>query len=144
MPPNEEERVIDEREHSEKSTTNVWDFGIEVVRTFRILVSSGQTWTAFAFLLLIGFYFKIDEKTTNHVIKTVFNILANDRFYLLPLIGGYCILIPIYHHRKKVDKAEIDRLTEERSMLMHGRDKGELKPLKRHTSSEDYKKGDEK
>lgn len=120
---------------------NMWRFLTEFSQGFFSLINSGRVFPAFglAILVILGIVaWRVPESDLADLIEQFFEILSGSELLLwTALIVTNGVWLYIVRRVRRQDQAEIERLTDVRSELVHGREEGELEPIERHRSSED-------
>jgi len=124
---------------SRSEQTKGWaDVAIRLIDVMYDLAQTGNL----VGLIIIGFLawvlivtLKLPETSIESFFGDTGRFLISERFYLFPLASALAVSVITNFIQEKVYKAHIQELTEHRSLLVHGLETGELKPLKKHRTS---------
>lgn len=132
----------------EKSQTTFWDFLIAIGSGIVNLLKIEKV-ICLLFLYLIGrdlyFTLHIENKEfyqeniidAGELIRLIINSENNDVIYFSIMFVLLCIILILIFVIRRVYVKEIDRLSKERSQLMHDISLGNFTPLEKHYSSEE-------
>jgi hypothetical protein len=126
-------RLANKRETQQRDT-NIYDVLIKLIDETYALINSGNIIGIIAIIVLFILYKLPPENIDAHV-KSIVSLLSSDKYYIIPLGGLLAFSVSINIYQRNVYKLEIKRLVEDRSALMHGKEKGELTTLQQHHSS---------
>lgn len=127
------------RETQKEHPTNVFDVFIHALDIAYGLISSGNIIGLIVlFVLGLAFFvvYKLPAEYINSHLINLFLLLSNEKYYFIPLSGALLFSVTINIIQKKIYKNEVKRLTDNRSELIHGKEKGEMNQLKKHISSD--------
>lgn len=117
---------------------NIYDLLMRITDAAYDLINNGNILGLLSFGSLVFVFFlahKTPSPDTGKICLEIISLMKTDRFYIFPLGTFLAISFVVNIAQKIVYTAEIKRLTEQRSKLIHGTESGELKPLDDHTPS---------
>ena len=118
--------------------TNFNDVLIRLIDAFYDLGQSGNLalmmiFTFVASLLIL--FIKLPPGDISGFFKDIGKFLSEEKFYLFPLGGAFCVSIYALFKQRQLYTKEINRLTRMRKKIIHGVEAGDLNALEHHNSS---------
>lgn len=118
-----------------KPETNFNDVLIRLIDKSYNLLNSGN-FIGLILAAMICFLFYIAHRCSDNFIETNLKTFLNSaHFPNISLIATISVSVSANFIQHRVYKTEIRRLTQIRKELMHGKEHGDIKLLKKHTSS---------
>jgi hypothetical protein len=118
-----------------RQNTNFNDVLIRLIDAVYNLVNSGNIVGVILLYFCVQMFYitqKLSSASLDKYLEALFSI---DYFYVIPLGGALAISVAANFYQAKVYKGHIQALVEVRRELIHGIKSGDLKELKRHTTS---------
>ncbi|WP_139173247.1 hypothetical protein [Marinobacter mobilis] len=115
--------------------TNLNDVLIRLIDAVYNLVNSGNIVGVILLYFCVQIFYITQKLSAAALDKYLEALLSSDYFYIFPLSGALAISLAANVYQSKVYKRHIAILVETRKELIHGLHSGDLKTLKRHTTS---------
>ena len=128
-------------ENSNPKSTNIWDVLLSIVNNIFALLNNGKIFPAILLAIIVAFLKIIFSMSNEELTSCVVSFLASDETILVGIglfalfIISNGIWIVLYRNKKKLYLEEIQRLTQNRSELLHGRERSDSPLLNTHTST---------
>lgn len=121
--------------------TNKYDFLINLTDALYDTINSGNIIGIIAVIILLIIW-KLPPENINTHVTTLTMFITREKYYFVPMGILSCFTVYIIFYQRKIHKEEMRRHADLRFRLIHGRENGELQPLKEHKSSK-YNPDDE-
>jgi hypothetical protein len=122
-------------QHHQYAPTNFYDVLIKLINGFYALLNNGNFIGAVIGFILIWIIFVTDKVSQSFLEKMITQALSHNMFYIIPMGFALCFSLFSNYLQAKIYKAHIKTLTDTRKELIHGLKSGEIKHLKRETTS---------